>query len=91
MSVRWLPKLTADTTELQLVNLNTTESREVIVQAGAMGEHNFTSARVNTGEEVQTVQVNGMYLCVQLPPNTEIDLKLGMERFVNAPSYKHPW
>ena len=28
--------MTEDTAELQLVNLNTTESREVIVQAGAM-------------------------------------------------------
>ena len=84
-------KLTADMTELQLVNLNTTERREVIVQAGAMGEHNFTSARVYTGEAVQTVPVNGMYLCVQLPPNTRIDLELEMERFVNAPSYRHPW
>ena len=84
-------KLTADTTELQLVNLNTTKSRDVVVQAGAMGEHNFTSARVNTGEKVQTVPVNGMYICVQLPPNTEIDLELGMERFANSPSYRQPW
>ena len=84
-------KLTADTTELQLVNLNKTASRAVIVQAGAMGEHNFTSARVNTGEAVQTIPVNGMHICVQLPPNTEIDLELGMERFVNAPSYSQPW
>ena len=84
-------KITADTTELQLVNLSTTASREVIVQAGAMGEHNFTSARVSTGQEGQTVPVNGVYLRVQLPPNTEIDLELGMERFVNAPSYRQPW
>ncbi len=84
-------KLTADTTELQLVNLNTTESRDVVVQAGAMGEHNFTSARVNTSEKVQTVPVNGMYICVQLPPNTEIDLELRMERFANSPSYRQPW
>ncbi len=84
-------KMTADTTELQLVNLNSTEAREVIVQAGAMGEHNFTSARVNTGQDARTVPINGMYLHVQLPPNTEIDLELGMERFVNAPWYGHPW
>ena len=83
-------KMTADTTELQLVNLNKTASREVIVQAGAMGEHNFTSARANIGQAVQTVPVNGTYLHVQLPPNTEIDLELGMERFVNAPSYRQP-
>ena len=84
-------KLTADTTELQLVNLNKTASRAVIVQAGAMGEHNFTSAHINIGEAVQTIPVNGMHICVQLPPNTEIDLELGMERFVNAPSYSQPW
>ena len=84
-------KMTADTTELQLVNLNKTASREVIVQAGAMGEHNFTLARVNTSQGVQTVPVDGVYLRVHLPPNTEIDLELRMERFVNAPSYKHPW
>ena len=84
-------KLTADTTELRLVNLNSTATREVIVQAGAMGEHNFTSARVNTGQDARTVSINGMYLHVQLLPNTEIDLELGMERFVNAPSYGHPW
>ena len=84
-------KVTADTTALRLVNLNSTEAREVIVQAGAMGEHNFTSAHVNTGQDKQTVPINGMYLRIQLPPNTEIDLELGMARFVNAPSYKHPW
>ena len=84
-------QLTADTTELQLVNLNKTASREVIVQAGSMGEHNFTSARVNTGQAARTVPINNMYLRVRLPPNTEIDLELGMERFVNAPSYRHPW
>ena len=84
-------KMTADTTELELVNLSRTEQREVIVQAGAMAEHNFTSARVNTGQEVQTIPINGVYLRVHLPPNTGISLELEMERFVNAPSYRQPW
>ena len=61
------------------------------MQAGAMGEHNFTSARVNDGQNRHTVSVNGTHLHVQLPPYTQIDLELGMHRFVNAPSYKHPW
>ena len=56
-----------------------------------MGEHNFTSARINTGQEVQTIPINDVYLCVHLPPNTEIGLELRMERFVNAPSYRQPW
>ena len=84
-------KMTADTTGLQFVNLNATEPRDVIVQAGAMGEHNFTSVSVNNGQNRYTVSVNGTYLHVQLPPYTQIDLELGMHCFVNAPSYKHPW
>ena len=84
-------KMTADTTELELVNLSTTEPREVVIQAGGMGEHNFTSARVNGTQHGSTVSVNGMYLHVHLPPYTQIDLVLGMQRFVNAPSYRHPW
>ena len=84
-------KMTAGTTGLQFVNLNATEPRDVIVQAGAMGEHNFTSVSVDDGQNRYTVSVNGTYLHVQLPPYTQIDLELGMHRFVNAPSYKHPW
>ena len=84
-------KMTMDTTELQLVNLNTTQSRDVIVQAGAMAEHNFTAARVNGTQQRNLVSVNGKYLQVHLPPYTQISLALGMQRFANAPSYKHPW
>ena len=84
-------KMTNDTTELALVNLNASEAREVIVQAGAMGEHNFTTARVKDGHSENTVTVNGTYLQVHLPPNTYIALEVGMQRFVNAPSYKQPW
>ena len=84
-------EMTADTASLQLVNLNTTEPRDVVVQAGAMGEHNFTSVNVNDGQNRDTVSVNGMFLHVHLPPYTQIDLELGMERFANAPSYNQPW
>ncbi len=84
-------KMTADTTALQLVNLNTTERREVIVQAGAMGEHNFTSVCVKGSQNEQATPVNGTSVRIHLPPNTEIDLELGMERFVNTPSYRQPW
>ena len=84
-------KLTADITELELVNLNTSEARDVIIQAGAMGEHNFTTARVNDDKSEDTISINGTYLQVHLPPNTHIQLELGMQRFVNAPSYQQPW
>ena len=84
-------KLTSDTTELELVNLNVSEARDVIIQAGSMGEHNFTTARTKDGNGENTVAVDGSYLQVHLPPNTQIALEVGMERFVNAPSYKQPW
>ena len=81
-------KLTDDTVELELINLSSSEARDVIVQAGSMGEHNFTTASANGDNQVE---VNGTYLQVHLPPNTQIELEVGMERFVNAPSYKQPW
>ena len=84
-------QMTADTTELQLVNLNTTEPRDVIVQAGAMGEHNFTSVSIKDNQNKHSVSVNGTHLHVHLPPYTHIELELGMHRFVNVPSYQHPW
>lgn len=84
-------KLTDDTTELELVNLNTTEARDVIIQAGSMGEHNFTTANATDGNGGNTLEVNGTYLQVHLPPNTYIELQVGMERFVNDPSYQQPW
>ena len=84
-------KLTNNTTELELVNLNATETRDVIVQAGSMGEHNFTTARAKEGNGENTVEIDGTYLQVHLPPNTHIALEAGMQRFVNAPSYKQPW
>ena len=84
-------QITAETTELQLVNLNTTAPRDVIVQAGSMGEHNFTSVSVKNGQNRHSVSINGTHLHVHLPPYTQIELELGMHRFVNAPSYNPPW
>jgi len=84
-------KLTAEITELELVNLYTSETIDVIIQAGAMGEHNFTTASANDGNSKDTISINGTYLQVHLPPNTHIALEVGTERFVNVPSYQQPW
>ncbi len=83
-------KMTVDRTELQLVNLSSKEARDVLVQAGAMGEHNFTDVHFKSGRGDKTVSVNGKYLQIYLPPSAQITLNLGMQRFANAPSYKHP-
>jgi hypothetical protein len=92
---------------LTLVNLDPLQEREVLLQAGGLGEHKFLSAEYDasptpypapTGHyaaerpvvETKTIDVDGTYLRVALPPATRIRLALTMERFVNVPSYAGP-
>jgi len=79
--------LAPDGVGIQLVNLSSTETRNLIVQAGAFGEHQFTEVRY--GETV--VQADSKYFEVQLPPSTTIRVEAGLRRFVNDPSYAFPW
>ncbi len=79
--------LAPDGVGIQLVNLNRNETRNLIVQAGAFGEHQFT--KVRHGEKV--VPVDSKYFEVRLPPSTSIRVEAGMHRFVNDPSYAFPW
>ncbi len=94
-------KLEPDAAGIQLVNLNRTETRSVIVQAGAFGEHRFTQIRFeeadldesnpNAEPATRSLTVNGKRFAVELPPSTNIRLDAHMTRFVNQPSYAFPW
>ncbi len=84
-------KLGPDVVGVQLVNLSRTETRKLIVQAGAFGEHQFTEVRHTEGESERRVPLDGKYFRVELPPSTSIRLEAGMKRFVNDPSYAFPW
>ena len=93
-------KLEADRTVVQLVNTSAFETRNLIVQAGAYGEHEFTEVRFKeqskdvNGEKILTersVMVNKKYFAVELPPSTSIRLDIGTRRFVNKPTYAFPW
>jgi len=84
-------KMTDDRTELQLVNLSKTEARDVIIQAGAMGEHNFIEASFKTESDIKTVGIKSKYLQIHLSPSTRITIDLHTQRYVNNPSYKLPW
>jgi hypothetical protein len=79
--------LQANQTKLQLVNLNPVQTRKLIIQSGAFGEHSFTE--VSEGQN--KIAVNGPYFMVELPPASSIHLTIGMKRFVNKPSYSFPW
>ncbi|HEB32152.1 MAG TPA: hypothetical protein ENI15_14985 [Spirochaetes bacterium] len=93
-------KIEADRTVIHLVNLNVFETRNLIVQAGSYGEHEFTEvhfieqSKDSEGKMVlsdKTVPVNKKYFAVELPPATTIKLEIGMKRFVNKPTYAFPW
>jgi hypothetical protein len=76
-------KVTPDSISVQLVNLHASEPREVVLQAGAFGEHEFTTA----GHKKQRIQVGRNRVGVRLGPGAGGRLDLGMKRYVNAPSY----
>ncbi len=80
--------MTAERTDLTLVNLGP-EHRQVLIQAGGMGEHEFTEAGAD-GDR-QLTAVNGAAVEIGLPPGTRIRLELGMRRFVNRPTLAFPW
>jgi hypothetical protein len=79
--------LQANQTKLHLVNLNPVQTRKIIIQSGAFGEHSFTE--VSEGQN--KISVNGTYFMIELPPASSIHLTIGMKRFVNKPSYSFPW
>ena len=88
-------KLGSDVVGVQLVNLNRTETRNVIIQAGAFGEHQFTEVQFKEvdpdGSSERVVPVDTKFFAVELPPLRTIRLEIGMRRFANSPSYAFPW
>jgi hypothetical protein len=74
--------------DLELVNLDLTTERRVVVQAGSFGEHRFLTA---SAAEATDVVVDGRWIEVVLGPGAGAHLHLTMERYVNQPSYETPW
>jgi len=80
-------RITPDGLSVQLVNLNPTQPRDVILRAGAFGEHAFTSVRHGD----RRLELKGKHLQVRLRPGAQGRLELGMARYVHRPSYAFPW
>lgn len=80
-------RITPDGVSVHLVNLHPSGARDVILQAGAFGEHEFTEVR----QDFETVPVMGKHVRVRLRPGAAGRLEIGMKRFVNRPSYAFPW
>lgn len=92
-------ELKAEETVVHLVNLSAGQTRRLLVQGGAFGEHQLTQVRfqevLGSGRERQeqerVVPVEAKCLAVELPPATSIRVRLGMRRFANRSSYAFPW
>ena len=88
-------ELASEKAGIQLFNLNTSETRNLIVQAGAFGEHHFTELRFEEEgrdrAETKIIPVDSKHFSIQLPPGTNIRLEAGMQRFANRPTYAFPW
>jgi hypothetical protein len=84
-------ELDADSTTVELVNTSPTHARQVILQAGAFGEHSFTTvASTENGDMPVTLDVNARHFQVDLPAGRSVTLKLGMQRYAHTPSYAQP-
>ena len=80
-------KIEADGIVLTVVNTSTVNTRRLIVQTGAHGEHQAVS--VASGGT--TTPVDAPYLELRLAPGTGERLTVRMRRHVNDPTLAFPW
>ena len=80
-------KLSADSVTVTLVNVNQIEARDVQVQAGGYGEHEFTGVRHNGKSQ----ELDAPYVTVHLEPGTGAQLEFKMRRYANHPTLAQPW
>ncbi|RIK47415.1 MAG: hypothetical protein DCC57_14470, partial [Chloroflexi bacterium] len=79
---------------VELVNTSPSQARELLIQAGAFGEHTITRAEIVSGAAgdtaPQAVEVQNRHLQVALPAGRSVVLRLTMDRYSNTPSYTQP-
>jgi hypothetical protein len=72
---------------LQIVNLDERGPRSLVVQAGSLAEHRFTTARLNGGAPVG---LDGSWLRLELPPSSTTCVELGWTRHAAEATYGPP-
>ncbi|HXK60721.1 MAG TPA: hypothetical protein PLP42_12600 [Acidobacteriota bacterium] len=75
---------------LTLANTEAIETRDVLIQAGAFGEHAFSSAQIIRGWADLPTPSGGRHLAIRLKPASCLTLQLGIDRFVHTPTYDFP-
>jgi hypothetical protein len=80
-------RISPDGITLNLVNTSSLNTRRVIVQMGAYGEHQAVS--VTSGGKA--IPIDAPYFEVRLGPGSGEKLTIAMKRYVNDPSLAFPW
>ena len=80
-------QMTGEMLTVTLANLNQSTNRELVVQAGGYGEHQFESVQWNG----QPVALNAREVAVRLEPGAGGKLAFKLRRFVNQPTVAFPW
>ncbi|MFW5744928.1 MAG: hypothetical protein ACOC2D_16765, partial [Spirochaetota bacterium] len=75
--------LDAESVDFTLVNTSPVNRHSLVVQAGAFGEHAFTSV---DGRDIGVEP----HIGVDLPPGRSISVHAGMKRYCASPSYRTP-
>ena len=76
---------------LHLANLSPLRRQDLVLQAGAFGEHSFTEVVEEGVRGAQPQAVDGKWLALTLEPGCSATLRLGMRRYCRSPSYDQPW
>jgi hypothetical protein len=89
-------EIDGDSTTVEMINTSPSFERRMVVQAGAFGEHSFTTAEILADNDknqtmARTVSVDAQHVEIALPPGHSIRLRLGMCRYCNSPSYRQPF
>jgi hypothetical protein len=79
--------MTDTSTTLSLVNIDPVNSKKVIVQAGAYGEHQVTAVEVDGVSHA----VGAPFFTVNLAPGCGSKLVITHDRYANKPTMTQPW
>ena len=82
-----IDRMSDGSVEVTLVNLSPSHSRELIVQAGAYGEHRVTEVECDG----QMVPVDASTFRVRLAAGSGARLKVSNDRYVEQPTMTFPW
>jgi hypothetical protein len=79
-------KISKTNTSVHVANTGAS-TRELVLQAGGFGEHQFISVEIDG----KVTDINDKHFALTLEPGVVTHLNFTVKRFVNDPTYETPW